>query len=385
MKIVFNRQKLLGDITPLLCAVSNKSTIRSIEGILIEAIEPNTCVLTSYDTEKGVRITIDAKVIEGGSYIINAQKFVGTLKVMPGSEVTLAVDNTLNATFSSGTSSHRMSAINGSDFPELPKLRTNFGFTVSQHVVKEMITKCQHAMAVADPRPILNGCYFEIRSNSLLTIACDSFRMAKCTTVTELENNNENKSDLRFTFIIPARTVNELLRMLDSDKEKDLKMRVYMSRRQIIFEIGRLTFFSSLIEGQYLDYERILGTVSRRIVIKLDRNEAVECLERASLITEEKIAGSICSHVKLNIESGVLKIHAESPSGSTYDEIKLEHEGDNLLIAFRNRYLLDSLRACTADRIKISLSSNLSGIIIEPDEETENDTEMFFLLPVKMK
>lgn len=385
MKIVFNRQKLLADITPLLCAVSNKSTIRSIEGILIEANDNGECVLTSYDTEKGVRITVEANVYEGGSYIINAQKFVGTLRVMPGNEVTLVVDNTLNAVFSSGKSSHRMSAINGSDFPELPKLRTNFGFTVSQYVMKEMIAKCQHAMAVADPRPILNGCYFEIRQNSMLTIACDSFRMAKCTTTAELENNNENKSDLRFNFIIPARTVNELMRMLDSDKEKNAKMRIYMSRRQIIFEIGKITFFSSLIEGQYLDYERILGTVSRRISIKLDRTEAVECLERASLITEEKIAGSICSHVKLDIDSGVLKINAESPSGSTYDEIAIEHEGDNLLIAFRNRYLLESLRACTSDKIKIALSSNLSGIIIEPDEDMGDQTELFFLLPVKMK
>ena len=385
MKIVFNRQKLLADITPLLCAVSNKSTIRSIEGILIEANDNGECVLTSYDTEKGVRITVEANVYEGGSYIINAQKFVGTLRVMPGNEVTLVVDNTLNAVFSSGKSSHRMSAINGSDFPELPKLRTNFGFTVSQYIMKEMIAKCQHAMAVADPRPILNGCYFEIRQNSMLTIACDSFRMAKCTTTAELENNNENKSDLRFNFIIPARTVNELMRMLDSDKEKNAKMRIYMSRRQIIFEIGKITFFSSLIEGQYLDYERILGTVSRRISIKLDRTEAVECLERASLITEEKIAGSICSHVKLDIDSGVLKINAESPSGSTYDEIAIEHEGDNLLIAFRNRYLLESLRACTSDKIKIALSSNLSGIIIEPDEDMGDQTELFFLLPVKMK
>ena len=38
MKIVFNRQNLSEAISPLMCAVSGKSTMPSVEGILIEAV-----------------------------------------------------------------------------------------------------------------------------------------------------------------------------------------------------------------------------------------------------------------------------------------------------------------------------------------------------------
>ena len=59
------------------------------------------------------------------------------------------------------------------------------------------------------------------------------------------------------------------------------------------------------------------------------------------------------------------------------------------MIAFNNRYLMDCLRACTAERIKLSLSSALASMNIEPadpeTEETEGNSELFMLLPVRMK
>ena len=75
MKIIFNRQQILNDIAPLMCAVSGKSTLTAIEGILIEAKKPDTCIMTTYDLEKGVRITAEAKVIEEGTYIIANRAF----------------------------------------------------------------------------------------------------------------------------------------------------------------------------------------------------------------------------------------------------------------------------------------------------------------------
>ena len=76
MKIVFNRKDISEAVAPLMCAVSGKSTKASLEGILIEAKEDQHCVMTTFDEEKGMRITVPADVEEVGCYIINAQKFV---------------------------------------------------------------------------------------------------------------------------------------------------------------------------------------------------------------------------------------------------------------------------------------------------------------------
>ncbi|MBQ3508269.1 MAG: hypothetical protein IJA91_06950, partial [Clostridia bacterium] len=147
-----------------------------------------------------------------------------------------------------------------------------------------------------------------------------------------------------------------------------------------------ITFFSKLIEGEYIDYNRIILR-NHRIKIFLDRDEFISALEHAALITEEKVAGSVRSHVRLEAEGSVLKISATSGTGSAYDEVAIGHEGDDLVIAFNNRYLIDSLRACNADRIKISMSTALTSINIEPndDDSCASDEDLFMLLPVRMK
>ena len=46
--------------------------------------------------------------------------------------------------------------------------------------------------------------------------------------------------------------------------------------------------------------------------------------------------------------------------------------------------LIDSLKSCSSDVVKISLSSALTSINIEPAED-EKIHELFMLLPVRMK
>jgi len=100
MKVIFNRANVSAAISPLMYAVSGKSTLSAADGILIEAKVPDTCVLTTFDLEKGVRTTIEAKVIEEGCFILNAQKFNQTIRVMGGEEITLTVDDNMSACIS---------------------------------------------------------------------------------------------------------------------------------------------------------------------------------------------------------------------------------------------------------------------------------------------
>lgn len=383
MKIIFNRSEISAAVAPLMCAVSGKSTLSTIEGILIEAKAPDTCVLTTFDLDKGVRITVEAKVIEEGSYIINAQKFNQTLRVMEGEEVTLTVDEKLVACIFSGRSSHKMSALAGSDFPNIPDLVSDRSFIVGQAVVKKMMNQVAFAMGVNDQRNVLNGTFFHITDDSIMMVACDSFKLAKCAKTTELVNKNTNGNEhLEYKFIVPVKTMNELSRLLSDDEES--VMQIYVTRKHIVFLIGELTFFSRLIDGEYIDYNRIIMS-SHKISVTLDRRELISALERAALVTEEKIAGSVRSHVKLDVVGDVLKISAVSSAGSTYDELFIDHTGDDLLIAFNNRYLIDSVKACSDEKIVLSMSSPLTSMNIQPAVEEEGEEEIFMLLPVRMK
>lgn len=384
MKVIFNRSEISAAVAPLMCAVSGKSTLTTIEGILIEAKFPDTCVMTTFDLEKGVRITVEAKVIEEGSYIINAQKFNQTLRVMEGDEVTLTVDNKLVACIFSGKSSHKMSALAGTDFPNIPDLVSDRSFIIGQFVVKKMMNQVSFAMGVNDQRTVLNGTFMKIEDDSIMMVACDSFKLAKVKKKTELVNKNTNgNAHLEYKFIVPVKTVNELNRLISDDEEA--LMQIYVTRKHIVFLIGELTFFSRLVDGEYIDFNRIIVN-SHRISVKADKRELISALERAALVTEERIAGSVRSHVKLEAVGELLKISAVSSAGSTYDELSIDHTGDDILIAFNNRYLIDSIRACSEEKLTLSMSSPLTSMNIEPTEERkEGEEEIFMLLPVRMK
>ena len=380
MKVIFDKSTIISAVAPLMCAVSGKSVLSTIEGILIEAKMPDTVTLTTYDLEKGVRVTLEAKVIEEGSFIVNAQKFNQTIKVMGGDEITLSVDSKMVACISCGRSSHRMSALAGADFPSIPDLVSDRSFIVSQAVLKKMIGQVGFAMASNDQRAVLNGCFFKISDDSIMTVACDGFKSAKCKCAAELENKNTNgNAHLDYSFIVPVKTVNELSRLLSDDEEA--LTQIYVTRKHIVCLIGELTFFSRLIDGNYIDFERIVIR-NHKITVVAPKAELVSALERAALVTEERIAGSVRSHVKLDIAGGLFKVSATSASGAIYDELAVEQEGPDIIIAFNNRFLIDSIRACDSEKIKISLSSALTSINIEPGEEVEGKEEIFMILPV---
>ena len=381
MKIVFNRQEISNKIAPLMSVVSGKSTLTAVEGILIEANSPDRCTLTAFDLEKGIKITVDADVIEQGSYIINAQKFNQTLRVMNGEEITLTVDNKLGVVFECGKSSHRTGALKAEEFPEIPDLQSEKGFIVNQAQFKKMLSKVSYAMGVNEPRPVLNGCFIKTEEGKINVVACDGFKLAVCSAESELKKLENSERGVEFSFIVPVKSVNEIVKLLSDDEEDTVT--VYMSHKNMVIAFEGLTFFTRLIVGEFVDYNRII-IKNHKIEVKASKQELLAALEKASLITEERIAGSVRSHVRVEVCEDILKVSAVSSAGSIYDEFNVEHSGDDISIAFNNRFLIDSVRACRSETIKLSMSSPLMGINVEPCDN-EAGSELFMLLPVRTR
>ena len=206
MKIVFRKDILSAAVAPLMSGVSTKMTMAATEGILIEATLPNSCVMTTYDIEKGVRVTLEAEVIEAGSAIVSASKFSQIVRVMDGGDITLTVDERNAASIVSGRSAHTLTALPAKDFPEIPRLISSQGFVASQKIVRGMIAKCLYAMGVNDQRPVLNGLFFSVKDNMLHMVSCDSFKMATCATEAEIMGLEGSSAVDNIRFILPNKS-----------------------------------------------------------------------------------------------------------------------------------------------------------------------------------
>ncbi len=113
MKITVLKSDLMEKLTPAMGTVSNKNTITSIEGVLIETLSNGRIQISTYDMNKGVRAVFDPISIEREvKYIINAQRFYQTVRVMPEDEITIEVNDRLNCFISSGKASFSIFAMN---------------------------------------------------------------------------------------------------------------------------------------------------------------------------------------------------------------------------------------------------------------------------------
>ena len=314
MKVIFSKPALLEGLVPTMSTVSSKNTITPIEGILIETIGETSVRLSSYDMNKGMRTTVEAiSIIEEGSCIINAQRLLQIVKLLGEDEITLEIGDDHKASISAGASSFSLQSLPGSDFPNLPELSGDTGFSVPASVLKRMIGKVLHSIAEQDSRQMLCGAFFTVEGKKMDIVSCDGYTLSKCHVESEIQDIGRISST-HFSFIIPGHALNEMIRILP-DKEEETK--IYLSRKHAIMELKDMIFFTRMIDSEYMDYQRILPK-AQDIFVKIDRARLMEGLERANLVAEEKIQGNGKSYVKIEIKGNTFSLSSNSVNGYAF-------------------------------------------------------------------
>ena len=243
MKIIFDKQTLLDAMQPAMTTVSNKNTIPSLECILFETQGDHTVKLSSYDMNKGViSQTVAESVEEEGSYIIPAQRLMQILRLMPNGKITLEVDASEKTTISSLNGHFSMKARKGDEFPILPELNVENGFSISAGTLKRMISKVLHSIAEQDVKPMLCGAYFLIENDEIEVVSCNNFTLSRYRMKCPIEKRIENNAPL--SFIVPGHALQELIKLLD---DKDEMITVCLARKHVIFKKENLTFSGQLL------------------------------------------------------------------------------------------------------------------------------------------
>ena len=381
MKFTVQKSALIAKLAPAMGSVSNKNTITAIEGVLIETLENGKIRISTYDMNKGYRAEIEPVSIEReGSFIINAQRLYQTVRVFSDDEITFDINDRLNCEITSGKSSFSMFALKGEEFPNLPELTTERGFTVSSEVLRSMISKVSHSIAEQDTRPMLCGAFFKIKNEGMEVVSCDSYTLSKAVMQCQI-GSLAIDGEVGYSFIIPGHALGELSKILAEGKDETVKF--YLSRKHAIIKKGDVVFFTRTIDSEYIDYNRIIPR-DNDIKVTVDRERFLSGLERANIIAEEKIQGAGRSYVKLSIDHHYLNLTSTSVNGSVSDEMDCVHEGGSIVIGFNCRYLINSVRVAEGESITITLKGPNQAITIEPTERDDSFSYFYMILPVRM-
>ena len=379
MKIVFEKDVLLGAIIPAMSAVSNKHDNPATEGIRLMTTDEHHCRISAFDTEKGFEAEIEADVREPGCYIINANKLLSIVRVMPD-DVTIQVDEQLHVVISSSRSRFELFALEGKLFPTLPELRGERAFRIKQNLLREMFSETMFAIAENNQKRELNGAFVTITDKNIKMVALDGFRFAMRETQCEIESLCMEGVSPELQIIIPKKSIVEIMRFISDTEEPVL---VTMGVRHLIFDIDGVKFFCRQIDGTYLDYERFIPK-NTTLHVDVSARELKDSLERALLVTEDKEAGKLKSHVKLIFDGNILKITSTSNNNRIYEEIPITSEGDYLEIGFNCRLILDCFRAIPEENVKLHLTSALSCMVIEPEDPADHSF-LYFVFPIRMR
>ena len=86
-----------------------------------------------------------------------------------------------------------------------------------------------------------------------------------------------------------------------------------------------------------------------------------------TVVSEEKTLG-----VRFELTDGTLEIDTNNPSvGQGSEQLDVAYEGDDLVIGFNARYLVDSLNALHEDEVVLELGGALDPGVVRPVGPTE--------------
>ena len=380
IQLTCDRQQLVEAVSNVQRAVSSKSSVPALEGILLKAGREGM-TLCGFDLELGMTTRLPARIEESGSVILGARLFSDIIRRLPGDLVKLTVDEKNVTTIESGASEFSIAGMGAEEYPELPSVSGAGEFSVQNDLLKGMIRQTIFAVADSDAKPIHTGTLFELSGGRLRLVSVDGYRLAMREEILTGEGaegtdglDAPTGSSEEMSFVVPGKTLTEVMKLLPED---DGTVGIQVGRRHILFTIGSYTVISRLLEGEFLDYRSAIPSACQTEV-KVNTREFINSVERVSLLITDRLK----SPVRCVFGEDSIHLSCSTAIGRANDQFSASIQGAGLEMGFNNRYLLDALRNTEGDEVRIQLNGPLSPMKIMPPE---GDSYLFLVLPVRLK
>lgn len=363
MKFICEKNKLQEAISTAQKAVTGKSTMNILEGILLIAKDDELTLIGS-DIDLSIETKIKADILEEGSIVVDSKLFGELIKKLPAAEIQISTLENNSIEIICQKSNAVLKYMNSDEFPKLPKINENMIFSIPQKMLKGMIRGTIFATAQDEIRPILTGVKLEINNNKLNLAALDGLRLA-------LRSENID-NDSTINAVIPGKTLSEVSKIIEDSEET---INITFTPNHILFNLGNTKIISRLLEGEFIDYASIIpDEYNLKVIVKKD--EFLDCLERASLMSKD----GNTNLVKLHIEDDIMVITSDSQLGKAREEMNIIMQGEPLKIAFNARFLIDVFKVMEEEEIVLELTSSVSPCVVK-NKDKNNCT--YLVLPVR--
>ena len=351
MKIRVERSLLLDAVLKMQKTVGAKSSMPVLEGILLSA-EKGLLTLSSYNLEMGMKKEMYASCEEAGDIVINARLLADILRKLRGIDVEIESDERLVCHIKSGEAVFDIMGMEANDFPEMPSLAEGENLNINGEDFCDMVKGTIFAVSQIEcTRPILTGINISVKDGTLQFVAIDGYRLAIRRKKINIDNNIE--------FIVSGKALNEVVKLIDENTEE---VGINAGSRLISFEINGYKFISRLLEGEFVNYDKVIPAGhTQRVVV--NTRELIDTIERVSLLITEFFS----TPVRCYFNEHSVVFTTATAMGRATETFNTELEGESFEIGINSRHLLEALKATETEKVEILFNGVKSGIVINPE------------------
>lgn len=351
-------------------AVSLRSQLPILLNLLIEA-KGGKIKISSTDLEIGIQVELPANVEEEGIITVPAKIFTELISSLPQEKVLLETkQGSLEVKTQKTKSSFQ--TIPGEEFPKLYQEKGEKIISLKKEELNKNFTKVVFAASTDTSRPALSGILIKKEENGFLLVATDGYRLSL---KKQKETKNDNISDFKGHFLIPARAIKEILGL--KDQEENIEIYVLNKNNQIFIEQTNIVLVGRLIDAEFPLYEKIIPqTFSTRFFI--DKEELQKAVKMCAIFARET-----ANIIKFLIKKDKLIVSANMPSvGENTVETDIKLEGDENEIAFNARYLLDFLTYINEENLVFEMTGSLNPGVFKIKDDS---SFLHLIMPIRVQ
>jgi len=363
LRITCSKDELVGGLSLVGRAVSSRTAIQILSGILLEARE-GELRLAATDMELSLRAAVPARVEGDGAVVLPGRTLVDIARLLPSDEVTIehrASESVVYVT--SGSASYTLHTYNAEDFPRLPDFSDTQTFAVDREALIATIARVARAASRDEARPVLTGVLVQFARDKLVMAATDSYRLA-------VKETTLSASAPELEAIVPSRALQELARIAGDAEE----IAVGVQENQVLFSTGDVWLTTRRIDGQFPNYRQLLPeTFEHELVVP--RGELLDVVRRAAVMIQR------ATPLQLRFAEGEVTVVARTHEvGESQESMPVAYTGEPLEIGFNAEFLREGLESVEGDDVRMKLISSLRPAVLT--DEGEDFT--YLVMPIRL-
>lgn len=327
----------------------------------IEAVEMYEAAKTS------VKANVDGE----GEFIIDPKQLLMMLKNVDIDEIIITKEPEKNyIEIQSGWNVTSMPIGNIESYPSFPDINDTKQIEIGTEELKELIESTTFACSTDEARPIFTG--IELDTAKAQIAASNTHMLA----ISNFKANH--KSENSKTIIIPAKTLDKLIRTTIQDKT----VKINFNDTNLYITFDNTTLVSRLINGTYPDVNRVIPKNSK-VKCKIHKKAFEKMLNRIKVFTDND---NNIIKIEINNKEKTLILSASSQKGSSKEAIKIEdlitdNENENFKIAFNSNYITEITKRIKGDNMVMLMNTSVSPAIIAENEYSNNK---YIVTPLRM-